>query len=185
MTTCPLTQTSGRPCTNHADPDSFFDICTDHWEQIVNDHKRLTAEPHRLANIDCPICKRSNLVGPGVPLACTNPRCWEEAWWNQPSADEGIPTAKGTSWVYYLRFGNRIKIGTSTNLKGRLATLPYDEILALEPGDVTLERRRHHQFFPMLVAGQREWFHESRELLSLVRLLRIQHGTPEQIMRAA
>ena len=65
-----------------------------------------------------------------------------------------IPTG---NVVYYIRFGDRIKIGTTGNLTGRLMTLPHDELLATEPGGIELEKQRHRQFAADLVAG-REWF---------------------------
>lgn len=58
--------------------------------------------------------------------------------------------------VYYVRFADRVKIGTTTDLKQRLATVPHDELLATEPGDRTLEAERHHQFREYRIT--REWF---------------------------
>ena len=58
--------------------------------------------------------------------------------------------------VYYIRFGDRIKIGTTTNLPGRLADIPHDELLATEPGGFLLEGYRHHQFAHLRLTG--EWF---------------------------
>ena len=48
--------------------------------------------------------------------------------------------------VYYLRYGDRIKIGTSANPRRRVASLPHDEVLAFERGGRPLEQRRHAQF---------------------------------------
>lgn len=67
--------------------------------------------------------------------------------------------------VYYVRFGDRIKIGTTKNLMARLQTLPCDEILATEPGGPELERQRHQQFAADLVSG-REWFNPSEPLIA-------------------
>lgn len=185
MATCSLIQTSGALCANEPDPDSFFDICTEHWAQIIEDHARRITEPHLLAEVSCPVCRRTILTGPGAPVACANPHCWEDAWWSQPAPDETTETRNGTAWIYYIRFGDRIKIGTTTSLKGRLASLPHDEILALEPGSYDLERARHREFAPMLVDGQREWFHDSSTLRDHALELRARHGSPEDLMRAA
>lgn len=68
------------------------------------------------------------------------------------------------SLVYYLGFGDRIKIGTTTDLNQRLQSIPHDELLAFERGSRALERRRHRQFAADLVPGQREWFHRSPDL---------------------
>lgn len=73
--------------------------------------------------------------------------------------------------VYYIRWADRIKIGTTGNLEKRLRQLPYDEVLATEPGSTGRERERHSQFAHLLVAGQREWFHDAPELRAHVATL--------------
>lgn len=70
------------------------------------------------------------------------------------------------SLVYYVAFGDRIKIGTTTDLNQRLQSIPHDELLAFERGGRALERKRHRQFAADLVPGQREWFHRSPELVA-------------------
>lgn len=68
--------------------------------------------------------------------------------------------------VYYIRFGDRIKIGTTTNLANRLTALPFDEVLAVEPGSHFLERSRHKQFAHLRIKG--EWFRAEDELLRFI-----------------
>jgi hypothetical protein len=67
--------------------------------------------------------------------------------------------------VYYLRFGDRVKIGTTATPRQRLAAIVHDELLAFERGDRHRERRRHEQFaadrFP-----RTEWFRSSPALLA-------------------
>jgi hypothetical protein len=58
--------------------------------------------------------------------------------------------------VYYARIGNRVKIGTTTALAARMATINPEELLAVESGGVDLERRRHGQFADLRTHG--EWF---------------------------
>lgn len=72
--------------------------------------------------------------------------------------------------VYYLRFRDRIKIGTSANPRGRLAQLRFDELLAFEPGDRVTEHRRHLQFADYRFDGS-EWFHEHDALADHIRIL--------------
>ena len=74
------------------------------------------------------------------------------------------------SVIYYLRFGDRIKIGTTADLTGRLLAIPHDELLATEPGGEQLERMRHAQFADARVRG--EWFTASEDLLSHIEMLR-------------
>jgi hypothetical protein len=65
------------------------------------------------------------------------------------------------SVVYYMRVGNRVKIGYSTNLASRIAAVMPEEVLATEPGGRLLEEVRHRQFSDLRVG--REWFrHEGR-----------------------
>ena len=59
--------------------------------------------------------------------------------------------------VYYLRLGDRVKIGTSGNVRQRFAAVPHDEALAVERGDRRLEQRRHAQFASDRL-GTSEWF---------------------------
>lgn len=84
MATCTLIQSGGFPCTNESDPASFFDICSEHWSQIIADHKTVSIERHLLAEVQCPICRHAIFTGPGVPVSCSNPHCWADAWWNKP-----------------------------------------------------------------------------------------------------
>lgn len=66
--------------------------------------------------------------------------------------------------VYYIRWGDRIKIGFTTRLSERLRNLYHDEVIAVEPGSMALERKRHAQFAGSLIDGQREWFTDSAAL---------------------
>ena len=71
--------------------------------------------------------------------------------------DSGLPPVR-VDVVYYLRFGDRIKIGTSSNPRSRLAQLRFGELLAFEQGDRTIERKRHAEFAEYRFPGS-EWFH--------------------------
>jgi hypothetical protein len=83
--------------------------------------------------------------------------------------DDDLPSPR-VDVVYYLRFGDRIKIGTSVNPRQRFAAIWHDEVLAFERGDRVLERRRHEQF-----ASERfdrtEWFTASDDLLAHIDIV--------------
>lgn len=79
-----------------------------------------------------------------------------------------VPDIVG-SVVYYLRFGDRVKIGLSSDLARRLGNLPYDEILGLEHGARGLEMRRHRQFAHLRLSG--EWFVAADELIDFIKRL--------------
>jgi hypothetical protein len=59
--------------------------------------------------------------------------------------------------VYYLRFGERVKIGTTTNPRQRFTAIRHEELLAFERGDRHQEHRRHEEFADER-AGSSEWF---------------------------
>lgn len=69
--------------------------------------------------------------------------------------------------VYYLRWRDRIKIGTTGNPRSRLAALTFDELLAFERGDRIREQRRHAQFAEHRFEGS-EWFSAHDALLDHV-----------------
>ncbi|MFC0682631.1 GIY-YIG nuclease family protein [Lysobacter korlensis] len=71
--------------------------------------------------------------------------------------------------VYYLRSGDRVKIGTTANPRQRLAAIWHDQLLAFERGDRRVEQRRHAQFAADRLGG--EWFRLSipvREHIAVV-----------------
>jgi hypothetical protein len=72
--------------------------------------------------------------------------------------------------VYYLRFADRIKIGTSSNPRSRFAQLRFDELLAFERGDRSVEHARHTQFAAARFPGS-EWFHVHEALSDHIRSL--------------
>lgn len=90
--------------------------------------------------------------------------------WRHGEVPDGELPPPRVDVVYYLRFEDRVKIGTSTNPRQRLAALWHDELLAFERGGRALEQRRHAQF-----AGDRfprtEWFRLSDEIARHVAVL--------------
>lgn len=81
-------------------------------------------------------------------------------------------------FVYYLRVGERIKIGYSADVKRRMQKYPPgSELLAVEPGDLELETQRHRQFAGSLLDG-REWFRPTPDVLELVAEIVDAHGEP-------
>ncbi len=73
--------------------------------------------------------------------------------------------------VYYIRFRDRIKIGTSSNPRARLSALWHEELLAFERGDRHIERRRHEQFAEHRL-GRSEWFSDHPALDGHIDILR-------------
>lgn len=140
----------------------------------------------------CARCNQINVVlDESAPYVCLNKNCDSDferlhpAWRTQ---EEQIVVnsmelvreivAPRTGCVYYLRFGDRIKIGTTVNLPQRLKGIFHDEVLAVEQGGYQLESRRHSQFAGSLVKGQREWFYLTPDLRLHINTLRSQNGEP-------
>jgi len=72
-------------------------------------------------------------------------------------------------WVYFVRFGDRIKIGYSTKPHRRLRNLPVDAVLGAIPGSLESERALHVKFGGSRIVG--EWFHDAPDLLVHIRQL--------------
>lgn len=83
--------------------------------------------------------------------------------------DPGLPLPR-VDVVYYLRFGDRVKIGTTHNPRQRFAALAGEEVLAFELGDRAVERARHAEFAEDRL-GTSEWFALSPRLLAHITVL--------------
>jgi len=72
--------------------------------------------------------------------------------------------------VYYMRMDGLVKIGTSKNIRSRIATLRPQGVWAVEHGSYDLEHRRQNQFAEDHSHG--EWFHLSSALWDHIADLR-------------
>jgi hypothetical protein len=109
----------------------------------------------------CPAC--------GSRLGVRYPSGWLCAvceWRYGDAPSDAVPARVDV--VYYLRHGDRIKIGTTANPRTRFAALRWEELLGFERGDRQLEQRRHRQFAALRFAGS-EWFRAEPPLLEHVR----------------
>jgi hypothetical protein len=84
--------------------------------------------------------------------------------------------AERDCWVYYLRCGRLIKIGMTTNLASRFASIRPNEVLAIEPGGAEREAAMHQQFAELRAGG--EYFHPGRSLQQHVIKVREELGSP-------
>lgn len=93
--------------------------------------------------------------------------------------DAAAKTAQERSVVYYVRIGDAIKIGYSSNLKQRISSLRArrSDVLAVEPGARKLEAQRHLKF-ASLRRGKREDFEPSFALIQHIDAVRERHGDP-------
>lgn len=136
----------------------------------------------------CPRCNWLNIrrADDASPFVCLNESCdsdFERLHPTPESKDLALEAAETLvraivrpnndgHVVYYLRFGDRIKIGTTGDLHQRLKQIPHDELLATEAGSTERERERHIQFTHLRVDGQREWFHDAADLRAHILSLR-------------
>lgn len=83
-------------------------------------------------------------------------------------------------FVYYIRVGERIKVGYSGDVKQRMRKYPPGStLLAVEPGDRDVETQRHRQFAGSRSDG-REWFRPTPDLMELIDELVSVHGDPRR-----
>lgn len=88
----------------------------------------------------------------------------------------------GEPCVYYVRLDEeRIKIGYTTNLKARMASLrlPPDRLLAIEPGGREVEKTRHAGFRSERIHPAREDFAPSPRIGEWIKSVRRRHGLPD------
>lgn len=135
-------------CELHSEPDYPVPLCRKHLMQVIR-------------------CFQEQLV----TFQQDNPLLIE-ALRGREDAEERLRrtrryNAKAKHVVYFIRFGDRVKIGTSGDVKRRLEGLPYDEVIGTIPGDATVERLWHTVWADQRITG--EWFHATPELLSAIR----------------
>lgn len=80
--------------------------------------------------------------------------------------------------VYYLDRVDRVKIGMTTSITGRLASLQAlpDDLLAVEPGGRSREFDQHLRFQHLRI-GRTEWFIKGADLMEYIATLR--RATPD------
>jgi hypothetical protein len=82
------------------------------------------------------------------------------------------------SFIYYARFGDRIKIGTSVEPRERVRdlSLPAESLLATELGGRERERELHEHWKPVHAHG--EWFWAVPALLTYIEGLKAKQPVP-------
>jgi hypothetical protein len=125
--------------------------------------------------------KRSNVEVTVAVAEEVIERCVERIRARPLNVPESLPTTRSRRGrfstvsitgpvVYYMRIGNRVKIGYSTNLIERLNAINPEELLAAESGSPEVERRRHRQFGQYRTHG--EWFRLEGKLAEHIERLR-------------
>jgi hypothetical protein len=121
-------------------------------------------------------CVLCGAVADGAPTGMGGQRtCAVCGWVVGDVPDPDLPPPR-VDVVYYIRWDDRVKIGTSSNPRRRLAQLWHQELLAFEPGDRHVEHERHVEFAATRYPGS-EWFARSPELDAHIAVL--QQGVPD------
>jgi hypothetical protein len=156
--------TDGSPCLEPVDGDAPLNLCSRHL-QIAYDWVAGDSGVTDVLPAPCVAC--------GSRLGVRYPSGWLCAVceWKVGALPDGDTVEPRVDVVYYLRFQDRIKIGTSANPRRRLAGIRHDELLAFERGNRLTEQRRHAQFSAHRLERS-EWFNAADEILEHIDVLR-------------
>lgn len=161
---CTIQRRSGNFCDEAAWPDAPFPICRHHAVKLYIEMRGIHA---------------AALNDEWLSLPPINPRAVVNA--ENAKLDEELHKARQAerSVVYYVRIGEVIKIGFTSNLKQRMSALrtSRDNVLATEPGGKDLESKRHKQFKSIRI-GLREDFTPTLALIRHIEAVRDFHGDP-------
>jgi hypothetical protein len=146
----------GRGCAGGVDPASPVALCELHLALAADWAARDSGVTDVLPDA-CRAC--GSRVGVRYPSGWVCALC---EWRVGDRPDDGLAPPR-VDVVYYLRHGDRVKIGTTGNPRQRFAAIWHEQLLAFERGDRRLEQRRHAQFAGDRFEGS-EWFRMSRPL---------------------
>lgn len=151
---------AGRGCAGPVDADAPVALCELHLAAAAD----WAGRAHGMTDVlpaPCRAC--GSRVGIRYPSGWICAVC---EWRHGELPESDLPPPR-VDVVYYLRHGDRVKIGTTASPKQRFQAIWHEQLLAFERGDRTLERRRHEQFAADRFEGS-EWFRMSPELAAHV-----------------
>jgi hypothetical protein len=143
-------------CTAPAALPDLLPLCAEHLAVAAEVHGERSGVPDLLP-VPCALC--------GSRLGVRFPSGWACAvceWPHGEVPDGELPPPR-VDIVYYLRFRDRVKIGTTSNPRQRFAAIRHEQVLAFERGDRRVEQRRHGEFAEER-QGTSEWFDLSDRL---------------------
>lgn len=161
---CTIESKTGRFCDSPAWPDAPFPICRHHAIKLYIAMRGIHEGAFMKDMTMTPT------VDPYFAVTPENVKRDTERW-EAKKAEHSV--------VYYVRIGEFIKIGYTTNLRNRMSGLRTDcsNVLATEPGGKELEAKRHAQFDKIRV-GRREDFKPTLALIKHIEAVRDFHGDP-------
>jgi hypothetical protein len=186
---CSITlESTGRECPEVVHPDSPIQLCWRHLAKATEFLLDVTAPaggPERaIVRRICPDCDSFTVTSVAGINECWCYRCRKQ--WRPEQCEVSRPVARSVgavvttaekharAWgykhrshvVYFIRFGDRIKIGTSQDFYTRLNSIPHDEILAVLPGDREVEQQLHRRFAEHRIKG--EWFTDCPDIRTFI-----------------
>jgi hypothetical protein len=158
---CTAVDASGAGCACPAQPGAPLRLCTTHL-LVAHDWVAADVGITDVLPGACLVC--------GSRLGVRYPSGWLCAVceWRLGDVPDFELAPPRVDVVYYVRYRDRVKIGTSGNPRMRLTAIPHDEVLAFERGGRPLEQRRHAQFADARMEAT-EWFHLQEALLAHIR----------------
>jgi hypothetical protein len=138
---------------------------------LCEDHLEVASEVHGVAHgVSGPLPSPCRLCGSRLGVRYPSGSVCAVCEWPYGEHPDGGLAPPRLDIVYYLRFGERVKIGTTTNPRQRFAAIRHEEVLAFERGDRRQEQRRHEEF-AVERAGTSEWFALSPALRAHIDVL--------------
>jgi hypothetical protein len=150
-------------CGLQVDPDAPLLLCELHLAAAAD---WFTRENGLVDVLPSPCLACGSRLGAQYPSGWMCAVC-EWRYGEVPDADVAPPRV---DVVYYLRQGDRVKIGTTASPRQRFGAIWHEEVLAFERGDRHLERRRHERFAADRFAGS-EWFRVTPALTAHIDVL--------------
>lgn len=124
-------------CANRPWGEAPFPICERHYAELIRHYHRYAQD-----------ATRQMRSGTGM------------------SDQEWSEKLEARSKVYFIQFRDRVKIGTSTNIRRRVSELPYDRLIGTIPGGPKVEATWHRRFAHLRSAG--EWFRMGPDLMEAI-----------------
>lgn len=157
-------------CDARVDPEAPISLCARHFA-VAGEWAERESGVTDLLPSPCLVC--------GSRLGVRWPTGWlcAACEWRYGEVPDGDLAPPRVDVVYYLRYADRVKIGTTANPRQRLSAIRHDELLAFERGDRALESRRHAQFAAERYSGT-EWFRLSDPLAGHIAVLAAGVGDP-------
>ncbi|MFU8946373.1 GIY-YIG nuclease family protein [Mycetocola zhadangensis] len=154
---CAIETAPGDSCGSPVEFGTPLNLCEHH---LLEAHEWVVRDVGVTDTLDSPCVACGSRLGVRYPSGWLCAVCE----WKVGEVPDGPVLRARVDVVYYLRFRDRIKIGTSSNPRSRFGNIVHDELLGFELGGRALEQKRHAQFARYRLDSS-EWFEASAELM--------------------